>query len=275
MPIIKSKIQTNALKHRYIFYGSPGSGKSTSAINLFDKERVVIFDTENGLKMHSDLNIWSPTDNPEDRPSRWEHFEQFCREVLPLKNQFDCIIIDTYWNLYQWCENFVVKEAGEKDILSGSLGFGKGPKQVKKLLTNWINVFSQSNFGMVFVCHSKNQLKTIQVKGKSESQIEQADINLPQGAKDIIYPLSDFVFYFYQNGFGERMVKLSGSETHVAKDRTGFLPAEIPNNPFILRKYLIDSSEKMEERIKHARENLLDSLESSSDNYIKELGYDI
>lgn len=273
MPIIKSKIQTDALKHRYIFYGDPGAGKSTAAINLFESDRVVIFDTENGLKMHGGLNIWSPTENPDDRPSRWEHFEQFAREIITMKSQFDCIIIDTYWNLYQWCENFVVKESGEKDILTGSLGFGKGPKQVKKLLTNWINLFSQSNFGLVFICHSKHQQKQIHVKGKAESSINQADINLPQGAKDIIYPLSDFVFYFYQNAFGERMVKLSGSETHVAKDRTGFLPEEIPNNPLILRKLLVSSSEKMQARIEKARSGLLDSFENSAQNYINELGF--
>lgn len=274
MAIHQSVLNLNANQQMMAFFGEAGSGKTTAATELFGKENTLYFDCENGSKFIEGLTMWSPTDNPIDRPFKWEHFEQAAKDVI--LNKFKAIAIDNFFNLCEWLEKYVCQEASDENKTYKTIsdfGFGKGEKKCKKELFRIINYFNQANIGVVLICHKKTDYTMI--KTKDTSDIEQKTrntLNLPKWAAEVIVPNCDYVFYFFRDGFGDFRIKLSGDETTVAKDRSGTLPEEIPNNPIILRRLIMEGNEKMATRVRQAKENLRTSWEDEAENYLKELG---
>lgn len=274
MAIHTSVLNLDASQQMMAFFGEAGSGKTTAATELFGISETLYFDCENGSKFIEGLKIWSPSEDPEDRPFKWEHFEEAARDVI--KNKFKAIAIDNFYNLCEWLEKYVCETNSTDDKVYKSLsdfGFGKGEKKCKKELFKIINYFNQANIGVVLICHKKTEYKMI--KNQESKELEQknnATLNLPKWASEVIVPNCDYIFYFYRDGFGEFKVKLSGDETTVAKDRSGTLPEEIPNNPVILRKLIMEGNEKMSARVRSAKENLRKNWDDEATNYLKEYG---
>lgn len=271
MTIHKSVLNTDVYQQMLAFYGEAGAGKTTAATELFGLENTLYFDCENGSKFIEGLNIWSPTDNPQDRPFKWEHFEQAAKDVVQKK--FKAIVIDNFFNLCEWLEKYTCEKNDKKTL--AEFGFGKGEKLCKKELFKYFNYFNQSNIGVVLICHKKTEYKTIKVKGQTDSEMSQGNsLNLPKYAAEAVIPHCDYIFYFYKDGLGDMRIQLKGNESSVCKDRSGTLPEDIPNNPIVLRKLIIAGQEKMQERVRKAKENLRASWETDADNYLKELGID-
>ena len=133
MAIHTSIINTDGQTNMFAFYGEAGSGKTTAATELFGLENTLYFDCENGAKFIEGLSVWSPSDDPKDRPFKWEHFEEAAKDVV--KNKFNAIAIDNFFNLAMWLEKYVCDIMSEESKDGrhykslGEIGFGKGEER--------------------------------------------------------------------------------------------------------------------------------------------------
>jgi hypothetical protein len=277
MAIHTSVLNSNGYTKIMVPYGEASSGKTTFSCELFGKENTLLFDCENGSKFQEGINVWSPTEDPMDRPFKWEHFEQAASDVV--RKKYTTFVVDNFFNLCMWLEKSIIDKANE-DLKSGQpakktlsdFGFGKGEKACKAELFRFFNYFVQNNIGLVIICHKKKGYKTIKSKTGEAEQLTTNELNLPGYAMETVVPISDYIFYFYKNSFGEFRIKVKSDGDQVCKDRTGTLPDDLPNNPVLMRKLLLSSEDIMNKRIRDAKDNLRASWEDEAQNYLKELG---
>lgn len=269
MPTVTSEIQTDILTNIIGINGEAGTGKTTLATSLVESKDIVYFDAENGSKFIPGVQKFTPTGDPKDNPSKWEDFLQASKEVVLEKKT--TLVIDNFYNVCSWCAKYVCDE-GEKKELS-EFGFGKGEARALAELKRVIDYFIQHNIGLIYICHKKPEYTTIKIKGQAE-QSQRNHLNLPSWARTYIVGQSDFIFYIYRDFTGQLKIRTKGDDLTVCKDRPGFLPDEIPNNPVILKKLLFSSKEKFTAQIMSARARMLSGWDSEAENYLKELGYD-
>lgn len=270
MPVFESEIQTDILTNMIGINGEPSTGKTTLATSLVESKNILYFDAENGSKFIAGIQKFSPTDNPQDNPSKWEHFLMAAKEVVLGKKT--TIVIDNALNLCEWCANYVCEQNDKKTL--SEFGFGKGEAAALKELKRVMDYFIQHNIGVIYICHKKPEYVTIKTKDNPREQAQKNSLNLPTWARNYLIGQSDYLFYLFRNGFNELRIKTKGDELTVCKDRPGFLPEELPNNPVILKKLLFSSKEKFLERINTVRSRMLTDWDKEADSYLKELGID-
>lgn len=269
MPIVTSEIQTNVLTNIIGINGKPGTGKSTLATSLVESKDVMYFDAENGSKFIPGVPKFTPTGKAEDNPTNWEHFLQASKEVVIDKKTN--LVVDNIYNVCEWCAKYVCEQSEKKEL--SDFGFGKGEKAALKELKRVFDYFIQHNIGIIYISHLKEEYTVIKTKDSSE-QTKMNSLNLPNWAKNYLVGQSDYIFWLYRDGFGELKIKTKGDELTVCKDRPGFLPEEIPNNPKILKALLFTSKEKFTQRVMAARSKMLSHWDQEADSYLKELGID-
>jgi len=268
MPVITSEIQTDVLTNIIGINGEPGTGKTTLATSLVESENILYFDAENGSKFIAGIQKFTPGDGREN-PSKWEDFLQAAQEVV--KDKRTTMVIDNMLNVCEWCARYVCEQNDKKTL--SEFGFGKGEAAALKELKRVMDYFIQHNIGIIFICHKKPEYTTIKTAGVTE-QAQRNHLNLPSWARNYLVGNSDYLFYLFRNGFGELRIKTKGDELTVCKDRPGFLPNELPNNPVILKKLLFSSKAQFLKRINEVRSNMVSAWDKEAESYLKELGLD-
>lgn len=272
MPVVESQINTDVLTNMIGINGEPSVGKTTLATSLVESKNILYFDAENGSKYISGVQKFTPTGNAEDNPKNWKDFLLAANEVV--KDKRTTIVIDNMANLCEWCATYICEE-NDKETLS-DFGFGRGEKAALGEMKRVLDYFLQNNIGVIYICHKKPEYVKIKIKNSTEAEDAQRNsLNLPNWAKTYLIGQSDFLFFLYRDGFGELKIRTKGDDLTVCKDRPGFLPDVLPNNPVLLKKLLFSSKEKFLKNIEAVRRRMLDKFDKDADSYIKELGLDI
>lgn len=245
IPKVKTTKEKNYLKKIYLIYGIPKIGKTTIASQLgSDESKVLFFATEAGHKeqeiykwyvdeevSETDLDSGEVITIVEQRdPSNWLHFKS-CVMEMTKQNDFKCLVIDTVDNLFDWCQSYVRKR--ENIQHESDLGFGKGYDMLKKEFAAPINYLSQKGYGVIFLSHAKeNEVE------ENKRKFTKIETTMPNTAKKIVQPLSDYILYFHADETGNRLVRTKATQTVTAGDRSGRLPEILPMDSKVLINHL-------------------------------------
>ena len=230
LPTKRSQKEPNYLKKLYLIYGTPKSGKTTIASHFGDDEdnKVLFFATEPGHK-HQEIYKWQkPNKKGEyEDPLHWQDFLSCCKELATQEHDFKCLVIDVADNLWKWCGDYICKMHGIQH--ESDLGFGKGYALIKDEFMKPINFLAQKGMGIIFVSHAQDKDKEL-----GPRKINYTDSTLPNSAKKVIHGICDYIFYFYQDINGKRLIRTKANETINAGDRSGKLNELIDMNPKLL-----------------------------------------
>lgn len=268
MPIVTSEVETDTLSNMIIIGGEAGVGKTTLATSIFEKQDIMYFDAERGSKFIPGVQRYSPDGTAESHPKKWDDFVNCAKETITAKKT--TLVIDNFLNVCDWLVRHVCEEGEKKDL--SEFGFGKGEKKCATEMKRIFGFLHQANIGVVLICHKKTEYTTIKTKNNEREQANRNTLNLPTWAAHVVIPMSDYIFFAYRNPFGELRVKTKGDDLNLAKDRPGFLPEDLPNNPVIFKKLMFDSNEKFTKRIMEARSRMLTKWDDEAASYLKELG---
>jgi hypothetical protein len=118
---------------------------------------------------------------------------------------------------------------------------------LKKEFSAPINFLSQKGYGIIFLSHAKES--DVEDGGRKFTKI---DSTLPNTAKKVIHGLCDYIFYFYSDNEGKRLIRTKAAHNVNAGDRSGLLPEVLPMDAHILIDAL--SVEKKENKPKRQEE---------------------
>jgi hypothetical protein len=209
LPTMKTSIQTDFSKYKFLIYGQPKVGKSTFASKF---NNALFIATEPG---HNFLEIFKIDIRT------WADFKETARELTTTKHDYKMLVIDTVDNLYKMCEQFVLEQ--NKVQHASDLPYGKGFNLIKDEFTKVMNYLGNSGFGFVFISHAKE--KELKTKTSSWTMMS---TSLGNQAESFVCGLCDFIFYCYVNDKNERLMKTK-AEKYVNAGSRGFdLPSPMP-----------------------------------------------
>lgn len=198
LPTKRSSKEKNHLGMKYLWYGDPKSGKTTTAANFGDDEnKMLFFCSEPG---HSQVEIYKWAREDGHQPQDWQDFINCCRELYHTDNHdFKLLVIDTVDILWDWCTDYICKVNEIKH--PSEMGFGKAYKQISNEFSNVCNKLGQRGIGFIFISHKKEY--EIKIGPRTESAI---NTTLPSGAQKFIHGFVDYIWYFTQNQDGKRYI---------------------------------------------------------------------
>lgn len=224
LPKKRSIVESNFLKHSYLIYGQPKTGKTTLASQFGDDDqnKVLFFATEPGHKFQS-IYMW--TTDKEKLPNKWEHFIQ-CLNEFSKDDSFKCLVVDTASHLVTWCIQHILEQRDVKDESEGQYGdvFRRITREFKRV----INALGQLNKGIIFIAH----------EGPRKKEDDLIHPDLPDKYENLFIGLVDYVLYCYVDFEGNRHIRTKGNHKIVAGDRSGKLPEIMPMNAEVLTKHL-------------------------------------
>jgi hypothetical protein len=140
------KVSRDLRGYSVLFYGSPKSGKTTTAAQF---PKSLLLATEKGYStlpgvMAQPINNWS---------EMLQALSQLKTDEI--KDMFETIVIDTADIAYGYCESYVCSQNDVETI--GDLPYGKGYKLVAKEFDSYIRKILNLNYGLVLISHSQDK----------------------------------------------------------------------------------------------------------------------
>jgi len=226
LPKTRTEKEKNYLKKIYTIYGTPKSGKTTVASQFGDDlhNKVLFFATEPGHKFQ-EIYKFQNVDGSE--PTKWHDFLDCCRELVAEEHDFKMLAVDTVDNLWDWCADYIKNKHSIEH--ESDLGFGKGYALIREEFMKPIKYLGQIGMGLLFISHEKTMEREI-----GPRKVTFTDTTMPNSAKKVILGLSDYIFYFYQDTEGKRLIRSKGNENFNAGDRSGKLPELMPMDHRVL-----------------------------------------
>lgn len=198
LPTTKSEKEKNHLKKKYLWYGDPKSGKTTTAANFGDdNNKMLFFCAEPG---HSFVEIYRWENDRGQQPQNWMDFVTCCRELYQIDNHdFQMVVIDTVDILWNWCTDYICKM---NDITHPSeMGFGKAYQAISNEFSKVCNQLGQRGIGFIFISHKKEY--EVQVGPRKEMF---TSTTLSAGAQKFIHGFVDYIWFFSQDLEGNRYI---------------------------------------------------------------------
>ena len=201
---------------RWLLYGPPKIGK-TSLLSGFPN--ALFLATEKGYKS---LKVYK-----EDITS-WKQYLEIIKDIVHGKHKYQTIINDTADVLFDMCSEYACKKLGIEH--ESDAEWGKGWAETKKIFTRALQPLFASNYGIVFVSHTRGDKITTQVE-----EITKTVPTLSKQARKILLPLVDTIgclrYKHHKIGKGEYeeryIINFKPSDMIEAGDRTGLLPSEL------------------------------------------------
>lgn len=192
----------------FLLYGDPGIGKTT-LLNSFRKPLILA--TEEGTN-HLSAYVMHITS--------WQDFKDVYTLLEKESHDFETVGIDTIDNLHKLCVEDTCRKRGIEHV--GDEDWGKGYDIANGDFSRMLSRYSLLPTGFVMISHAQEK----EVKTKT-AKIDKTQPTMTGKPMRIITGLADIVGYacFDPENAEKRIVKFKGSETLVAKDRTGRLPA--------------------------------------------------
>ena len=252
LPKEKTKPSCSLNKLSMLIYGAPKIGKSTFCSRI---DKALFIATEPGLNYLETYNV---------RVNTWLEFLEVMAALKREEHQFEVIVIDTIDRLCDFCDTYICEQAKVQTI-SDVGGYGKGYALFKTEMNRVFQKIFAMNLGVVITSHTV----MAEVPTPAGKQI-QYQPSVQKRIQDIIIPLVDIIGFAHSisaiNKDGEcvetRVLETAETTSWVAGDRTGRLPATLPFNFHVFKKYFMKSDEKPKteaaERAARISEELLD-----------------
>jgi len=212
-----------------LLYGAPGVGKSTFCANLKD---AVFLDTEQGLKHLHTYQV--PV-------TSWPELDEAIRALLSGDHTFRVVIIDTLDEIVSLAIRHVCAKLNIEDMTDRGGGI-RAWGLVNRRLNDALKLLAAGPFGVVWLSHEKTvSVATdghiIRADERYKGPVVQRVMPSVSGkAGQIVTSLCDVVMRATIQG-ERRVVETQPSESRIAKDRTGILPAVFELNPEVYLEF--------------------------------------
>ena len=287
----------------YILAGEPKTGKTTLFAKLVEE---LYGDVTKGILLACEAGYQALKVTAED-VNNWDDFEELVDELVEEKDElpYKIIGIDTGDKLWTYAQNAVIKEwninnpnkktkyiTGVGAKKKGAEGFGAGYNQAAGKIEEQIDRLFKSGYGVVVVCHSKNQT----IEEEDGTKYDQLVVSLPQKAREVFIDRADFITFLKKektktdDGVETKRYMYFRSDGYVdAGCRFDYVPERIEFNDdpkqfiqifedavkaeFGDEKEVVQIKEQQkEQREKEAQEYIKQEKENKSvDDYIKEI----
>lgn len=177
MNIERNVVTSSPLDKIFLFYGEPGTRKTTVAAGDVEKTLLIAF--EIGYKFIPGVMAQPVT--------KWYQFKEIINQLdnIEIKKVFSTVVIDTVGLAYKACVSSVCAANGVAHI--GDIPYGRGYALAKDDFERTINLIPQMGYGLKMIAHS------------SELDDEKAGISvkvdIDKRPSGVIKGLADFIFY--------------------------------------------------------------------------------
>ncbi|TXH09397.1 MAG: hypothetical protein E6R04_08145 [Spirochaetes bacterium] len=216
-----SQANTSLAGKTILIYGAPKVGKSTTSNTLPGN---LFADLEGGLQFLSCNRV---------SISSWDDLLKLRDELVTVKHNFKNLTIDTVDLFHKYCERYIVKKAGAKDINDGELAYGKGGNRVKDEIINFLISLKQKGISVTLISHGKE--REMSTKTAKWSYM---GTTLGPSVETAMTALCDYIFYCYINEDGKRVMRTKPSKYVLAGDRSAKLPEIMEMDLNLIEKHL-------------------------------------
>lgn len=243
LPTEKSKKRTNPLQCKYLWYGKPKIGKTTTASELAevndDGSRALFFPTEPG---HNFVEIykWQKTVKGKSvNPENWTDFVTCCGELATQEEAiYKMLVIDTVDILWKWCDEYICKM---NDISHPSeMGFGKAYQAIAAEFSRVLNKLGNRGIGLIFISHRKEY--EIKVGPRAETAYTHT---LPAGATKFLDGFVDFIWFFSKDENEQRYIQTQWADNINAGSRGDKRKKPLPDRIEMEAKIIAEQVSKL------------------------------
>jgi len=224
MPLPKAKTpKSNDINsYTYLIYGEPKVGKTTFASKY---PNALFIATEAG---HKFVEVY------QTNPKSWTDIKKTARELLTEEHDYKTVVIDTADNMVMMVARSVCNQMNLQH--EADADFGKAYSRIKQEIMDVVSALTRHGLGVVFISHVDMRETTMHQNvsdGKgghrlTEVKSKMIDATLSGSAKKIIRGLCDMIFYCYIDDNSKRWIRTKQTESIMAGDRSGKLPAVMP-----------------------------------------------
>lgn len=247
LPEKKTVPKQNFHEYTKVFYGAPGSGKTSVAAQ---NPNAVFIMFEDGIAGHSVFAINIPRIAKKQGKMRWVVFLDVVEELLTEDHNFNEVIIDTGDRAIDACADYTKEMEGIDNLSQKS--FGAAWRDLFKYFKKPIEKLKMSELGFTLISHGKLKEVT-DIQGRTHDKLV---ANMTGQSGQWIIDEADIVLLFDVDDDDNRMMRVEATKNFDAKQRIKFPDGDIP----------------MGKNEKEAYKNLIDSFENAVKQRNKELG---
>ena len=176
LPSDLSEIETDLDREKILFYGAPGTGKTTTA----NRPDTLFLATEPGQSKMRCFKL---------EIDSWAKFIAACKELKAGDHQFKRVVIDTVDKLYLLCARAKCKQLNIEH--ESDLEAAKGYQIVNREFEATLQAMATLNMGLIFISHEK----LVKIKTRTEEYMR-AQPNLSGKPASIIEGFVDHILRF-------------------------------------------------------------------------------
>lgn len=213
LDIQKHVVNSSPLDKIFLFYGKPGTRKTTVALG--DPEHTLLGAYEIGYKFIPGVYAVNLTN--------WHALKDVIRQLNSpeAKEKYKTFVIDTIGLAYKACVSYICNLKGVTEI--GQIPFGQGYALAKNEFEKTIGSISQLGYGLIMIAHSDELMDE-----KAGISIK---VDIDKRPSTVIKGMADFILYTsheVKEGTENEMTVYAYSQTNSsnmeAKKRARFFP---------------------------------------------------
>ena len=214
LPDKKTIPKQNFNEYTKLFFGPPGSGKTSTAAASGDDTLMLLFeDGTSGLSVYS-VNMIQEARMQGKLP--WEIFLDTLDELLETEHNFNEVVIDTADRAYDACMEYTCKTEGFDH--PSDEGYGSGWNKLNNNFQHPYRELQMSELGMTIISHAK--FKEIEnIMGKKHDKIVPS---VGGSSGQWLVDEADIVVLFDRDEEDNRILRVEGSKHYDAKQRLQF-----------------------------------------------------
>lgn len=221
LKLVKADVATEYLK--LLVYGTTGVGKtilSGSSFDVPDMTPVLFIDVEGGtlsLKdRHPNIDVV--------RVQTWDDMQRVYDALLLTKHEYRTTVLDSLseiqkFSMYNIMREVVTKDSDRDPDIPGLREWGKNIEQIRRLVRAFRDLPVHTIFTSLVAFDKDPKTGSVQARPSLSGKLAQE-----------VGGFVDILVYMYTkviDGEVKRLLLTSGTDRHVAKDRSGHLPSVI------------------------------------------------